>query len=781
MRAAEVNAEADRVEEAQARADHETAGDRDVFSILEHPVATENVSAVQRTAPTRSRPSIYIPRTCALLLVQAAVVVVSAEAGNIGIIQSANAAASKLFGYARSELEFRSINMLMPGPIGRMHDSFMRRYMRAGDGQIVDYTRVLLGMHRSGAIFPLKVSVRESSAMEDATTGGASFVAVMQAYAMESEVLLLDAHDGIIAASAASLTMLGVDGAALVARRAAVPAGAAAATLEASGPGGATAKHGHADVPNHMSEWVREWAAELPRLRAGGEVSLLVDPALHARGGQQPSSARSPGVNTPRPGVVPSGPLPPSTWILARMNTFPLGETGALRVSVVYWTRLANDAATVAQAVSQRRASLAALASNATQVLSPVAATTSDSPMTTRALARGAAAASGTGSARAAGGCPFMVPTDSERAHHVSTPKIRRPASDDALFSLVHGGAGDAGTGDGESGRLPGTTDEVPAQRAPATLLPLPDSTTQGGAGGAGGGGRAANRRISFAVESPPDGACTPAAAPIASATLTPRAKFGIDVTVVGNHNYRTASGSGDSSARGAADDSSDDADDSGGNAGKAGGRDDLRASVRGSGSIASSHRTSAHRARDRLRHIVLGGGTLTILPGLRTLRVVAIVTVTACVLLAIATTGFEWTVQVRLRDELQTALTTPDIIHAVGAMTTPARALLLQSNGWVRPQATANLAATRAVLVAATDSFNALVSTAFAAASSFGDGTHFLDRGTLFTLPSGATETLSLLECDTHIQAAAYLVAAMPVANISGSPAVAVRRRAMS
>ena len=43
VRAAEISAEADRVEEGQARADHEDLGDRDIFSVLNVEPSVENV------------------------------------------------------------------------------------------------------------------------------------------------------------------------------------------------------------------------------------------------------------------------------------------------------------------------------------------------------------------------------------------------------------------------------------------------------------------------------------------------------------------------------------------------------------------------------------------------------------------------------------------------------------------------------------------------------------------------------------------------------------------
>ena len=86
-----------------------------------------------------------------------AVVEADGSASNIGIITSVNATACKLFGYSRWQMERHGLSMLMPSPFSELHDSFMRRYLVTGKSSMVDYTRVVLGLHRSGAIFPVSV------------------------------------------------------------------------------------------------------------------------------------------------------------------------------------------------------------------------------------------------------------------------------------------------------------------------------------------------------------------------------------------------------------------------------------------------------------------------------------------------------------------------------------------------------------------------------------------------------------------------------------------------
>ena len=192
----------------------------------------------------------------------------------------------------RSALPRASPNWVSSAP---PHLFLLRRFMKSGDGAMVDYTRVSIGLHRSGTIFPLLMTVRESSSSEEAAAGTTTFVGILRPFPMTTEIMMLDADFVVCAASAASLILLGIGATALGARHI-----------------GAVLADKNAVPPNHISEWVKEWAAELPNLRAGTETTLFVDAAARHRSLQSSEFA----------GDV----APTSTWVVATLQEVSFGR-----------------------------------------------------------------------------------------------------------------------------------------------------------------------------------------------------------------------------------------------------------------------------------------------------------------------------------------------------------------------------------------------------------------------------------------------------------------------
>ena len=78
-----------------------------------------------------------------------------------GIVQTFNAAAVKLFGWAADEMIGRNVSVLMPPDLQAQHDGFIQRYLATGIATIVGRGREVEGVHRDGTRIPLYLAVSE--------------------------------------------------------------------------------------------------------------------------------------------------------------------------------------------------------------------------------------------------------------------------------------------------------------------------------------------------------------------------------------------------------------------------------------------------------------------------------------------------------------------------------------------------------------------------------------------------------------------------------------------
>ncbi|KAJ3028597.1 UNVERIFIED_CONTAM: hypothetical protein HDU68_001324 [Siphonaria sp. JEL0065] len=92
-----------------------------------------------------------------------AIIKISGERSNLGIVSNTNANFDKYFGYQPGECVGKNINFIVPSPFAELHDGFLKKYLDTGASRVIDVLQQVMGLHRDGHLIPIVLCVKHNT------------------------------------------------------------------------------------------------------------------------------------------------------------------------------------------------------------------------------------------------------------------------------------------------------------------------------------------------------------------------------------------------------------------------------------------------------------------------------------------------------------------------------------------------------------------------------------------------------------------------------------------
>jgi PAS domain S-box-containing protein len=105
---------------------------------------------------------------------------------NLGIVQSFNKAAERIFEYGAAEIIGKNVKILMPDHYRREHDNYILNFHRTREPKIIGNSREVEGKRKSGSVFPMNLAV--SIAQSDENGAATFFVGIVRDISEQKQI-----------------------------------------------------------------------------------------------------------------------------------------------------------------------------------------------------------------------------------------------------------------------------------------------------------------------------------------------------------------------------------------------------------------------------------------------------------------------------------------------------------------------------------------------------------------------------------------------------------------